>query len=77
MPSFGEDAYTQRGCYGQPAGPVPDNLYPAPRKLSAEEISNVVAYLRARVIGRPTVSQQECTAYYEEDASAFCNDQSK
>ena len=37
MPSFGEDAYTPRGCYGQPAGPVPDDLYPgrassAPRK---------------------------------------------
>src|SRR3984957_4660457 len=25
MPSFGEDAYA-RGCYGQPAGPAPEDL---------------------------------------------------
>ncbi len=28
MPSFGADAYKERGCYGQPAGPPPDDLYP-------------------------------------------------
>ena len=28
MPSFGADAYKERGCYGQPAGAPPDDLYP-------------------------------------------------
>ena len=35
MPSFGSDAYKERGCYGQPAGPPPDDLYPSGRTLSA------------------------------------------
>src|ERR1700678_2187941 len=77
MPSFGEDAYTPRGCYGQPAGPVPDDLYPGARKLSAEEIDAVVAYLRARIVGRRAVTPQECAYYYEEDASTFCDDPPK
>jgi mono/diheme cytochrome c family protein len=73
MPRFGEDAYTQRGCYGQGPGPVPDALYPTPRMMSAPEIDAVVAYLRARVIGkRGEVTPQECAAYYEELAATFC-----
>src|SRR6202045_3499174 len=74
MPRFGEDAYTPRGCYGQAAGPVPDNLYPAARRLSAQEIDAVVAYLRARIVGKRAVTPQECAAYYEENASSFCDD---
>src|SRR5262249_18753850 len=35
MPSFGADAYKERGCYGQPAGPTPDDLYPAGVTLNA------------------------------------------
>ena len=74
MPRFGEDAYTPRGCYGQAAGPVPDNLYPAARSLSAQEIDAVVTYLRARIVGKRAVTPQECAAYYEENASSFCDD---
>jgi hypothetical protein len=77
MPSFGEDAYTPRGCYGQPAGPVPDNLYPGARKLSVAEIDAVVTYLRARIVGRRAVTPQECAYYYEENASNFCDDAPK
>ena len=76
MPSFGEDAYS-RGCYGQPAGPVPDGLYPAPRKLDAQDIAAIVTYLRARVIGHGAVTPQECAYYYGENAAAFCDDQPK
>ncbi len=72
MPKFGEDAYTPRGCYGRPAEPVPDALYPAPRNLSAGEIGDVVTYLRARVIGRRAVTRAECEYYYGEDADTFC-----
>lgn len=73
MPKFGEDAYTQRGCYGKPAGPEPSGLYPASRTMSAAEIDAVVAYLRARVIGRRAVTREECVYYYEEMADAFCD----
>jgi mono/diheme cytochrome c family protein len=72
MPSFGEDAYA-RGCYGQPAGPAPDDLQPAPRKLGAPEITAIVAYLRARVIGHGPVTPQECAFYYGENAASFCD----
>ena len=66
MPRFDEGAYTQRGCYGQPTGAVPDALYPTPRMLSPQEIELVVTYLRARVIGKRTVTPEECAYYYGE-----------
>ena len=71
MPSFGEDAYA-RGCYGRPAGPAPDDLYPAPVKLGAADIAAIVTYLRARVVGRGPVTPQECAFYYGDSASSFC-----
>jgi hypothetical protein len=73
MPRFDEGAYTQRGCYGQPPGPVPDALYPTPRMLSAGEIEAVVTYLRARVVGRGKVTPEECAYYYEDSASTSCD----
>ncbi len=73
MPRFDEGAYTQRGCYGQPPGQVPAALYPTPRMMSADEIEAVVTYLRARVIGRRTVTPEECAYYYEELAATWCD----
>jgi mono/diheme cytochrome c family protein len=73
MPRFDQSAYAQRGCYGQPPGEVPDSLYPTPRLLSEDEIEAVVAYLRARVIGRRKVTPEECAYYYEEQASTLCD----
>jgi hypothetical protein len=73
MPRFDEGAYTQRGCYGQPSGAVPDALYPTPRMLSLPEIESVVTYLRARVIGKRAVTPDECTYYYGDLADAFCD----
>ncbi len=72
MPRFDEGAYTQRGCYGQPTGAVPDALYPTPRMLSVQEIDVLVTYLRARVIGKRAVTPQECAYYYEDLASTWC-----
>ncbi|HEY6255509.1 MAG TPA: c-type cytochrome [Xanthobacteraceae bacterium] len=72
MPKFDEEAYTKRGCYGQPPAPVPDGLYPTPRALSLDEIGAVVAYLQARIIGRGKVTPEECAAYYEDTAASFC-----
>jgi mono/diheme cytochrome c family protein len=73
MPRFDEGAYTQRGCYGQPTGAVPDALYPTPRMLSSQEIELVVTYLRARVIGKRTVTPEECAYYYGDLADTFCD----
>jgi mono/diheme cytochrome c family protein len=73
MPRFDEGAYTQRGCYGQPTGAVPDALYPTPRMLSLQEIDTVVTYLRARVIGRRAVTPDECTYSYGDLADTFCD----
>ena len=72
MPRFDEGAYTQRACYGQPTGAVPDALYPTPRMLSLQEIELVVTYLRARVIGKRAVTPEECTYYYGDLADTFC-----
>jgi mono/diheme cytochrome c family protein len=74
MPSFDADAYKQRGCYGQPAGETPDDLYPAGRTLSAQEIGDVVTYLRARIVGKRAVTPEECAFYYGDQASSFCDE---
>ncbi len=73
MPSFVPDAY-DHGCYGQPPGPPPDDLYPAGVSLTTQQIGDVVAYLRARIVGKRAVTPEECAWYYEERASAFCDE---
>ena len=73
MPSFDEGAYSVRSCYGQPPGAAPDNLYPAPRKLTPGEIDAVVAYLQARIIGRGDITKEECLTYYD-GAADLCDD---
>ena len=72
MPRFDEGAYTQRACYGQPTGAVPDALYPTPRMLSLQEIELLVTYLRARVIGKRAITPEECAYYYGDLADTFC-----
>jgi mono/diheme cytochrome c family protein len=72
MPSFDEGAYTARACYGRPLGAKPDNLQPTPRALSLDEIDALVAYLRARIVGRGKVTRDECLSYYE--GKADCAD---
>jgi len=70
MPSFDEEAYTTRECYGRPQGLRPDNLQPTPRTLSLDEIDAVIAYLQARIIGRGKITREECLSYYEEQPDA-------
>jgi mono/diheme cytochrome c family protein len=65
MPSFEDGA---RGCLGGGG-----ELYPAPAKLTAEQIDNVVAYLQARIIGRGKITKQECLLYYT-DKPEWCDD---
>jgi mono/diheme cytochrome c family protein len=74
MPSFDAGAYKERGCYGRPAGATPDDLYPPGRTLSAQEIGDVVTYLRARIVGKRAVTPEECAFYYGDQASSFCDE---
>jgi mono/diheme cytochrome c family protein len=51
MPGWLDGAYTQRTCYGFPAGPPPDGAMLTP-VLSADEVEALVDYLLAKIIGR-------------------------
>src|SRR5215470_2915040 len=73
MPSFDDEAYTVRECYGRPQGSRPGNLQPTPRTLTLDEIDLVIAYLQARVIGRGKIRREECLSYYE-DQPDTCED---
>jgi|SRR6267143_5182287 hypothetical protein len=73
MPSFDEEAYTTRECYGRPHGTRPDNLQPTARMLTLDEIDAVIAYLQARIIGRGKITRGECLSYYE-DQPDTCED---
>jgi mono/diheme cytochrome c family protein len=73
MPSFDEDAYTTRECYGRPRGTRPDNLQPTSSTLTLDEIDLVIAYLQARIIGRGKITREECLFYYE-DQPETCDD---
>jgi mono/diheme cytochrome c family protein len=74
MPSFDEGAYTVRPCGGRPLGAAPDNLYPAPSKLSPAEIDTLVVYLQARIVGRGRITRDECLSYYYDALSSSCDD---
>ena len=73
MPSFDEEAYTTRECYGRPQGVRPENLQPTPRTLTLDEIDAVIAYLQARIIGRGKITREECLSYYD-DQPDTCED---
>jgi mono/diheme cytochrome c family protein len=73
MPSFDEDAYTTRECYGRPLGARPGNLQPPPSTLTLDEIDLVIAYLQARIIGRGKITREECLSYYVDQPDA-CED---
>jgi hypothetical protein len=51
MPAWLDGAYTQRPCYGFPAGPAPSGTDLSP-VLSANEIQALVDYLLAKIVGR-------------------------
>jgi len=74
MPSFDEGAYTVRACDGRALGPPPNDLYPAPRTLTPDEIDAVVTYLQARIVGKGrTITKQECLFYYA-DQPDWCDE---
>jgi mono/diheme cytochrome c family protein len=50
MPSWLDDAYTKRACYGFPPGPPPAEITATP-VLSAAEVEALVDFLGAKFIG--------------------------
>jgi cytochrome c553 len=74
MPSFEDGAYTKRQCYGRPLGDAPGNMYPAPAKLTADQIDAIATYLLARIIGKGAITKAECLAYYDESQKSWCDD---
>ena len=74
MPSFDGGAYMIRPCYGQAIGVAPDNLYPAPRTLTPEQIDSVINYLQARVLGRRQITHEDCLYYFYDAPSSWCED---
>ena len=74
MPSFDEGAYTVRPCGGRSLGAAPENLYPAPSKLSPAQIDTLITYLQARVIGHGRITRDECLFYYYDALSSSCDD---
>jgi hypothetical protein len=51
MPAWLDGAYTQRPCYGLPAGPAPAGTTLTP-VLSADEVEALVNYLMAKMVGK-------------------------
>ncbi len=74
MPYFDERAYTKHACYGQPLGPVPDGLEPGPNQLTPEEVGDLLAYLKARVVGRADITLEDCRFFYGSLANSRCAD---
>jgi mono/diheme cytochrome c family protein len=74
MPSFDGGAYLVRPCYGRALGAAPDNLYPAPRTLTPEQIDSVITYLQAHVLGRRKVTHEDCLYYFYDAPSSWCDD---
>src|SRR5262245_7741143 len=60
MPAFEDGAYTRRQCYGRALDDAPGNMYPAPARLTADQIDAIATYLLARVIGRGPITKAEC-----------------
>lgn len=51
MPGWLDGAYTQRPCYGFPAGPAPAGTVVTP-VLTGDEVEALVDYLLAKIVGR-------------------------
>jgi mono/diheme cytochrome c family protein len=51
MPAWLDGAYSQRSCYGFPAGPPPDGTVLTP-VLSGDEVEALVDFLLAKIVGR-------------------------
>ncbi len=65
MPAQLVGAYTEAGCYGMPIGQVPEQTE-VTGSLTAEQITSLVSYLLARVVGKEDITFEECGLYYRD-----------
>lgn len=63
MPYNFVDAYTKVSCYGNDLGPAPAGTAPG-AALSADEITDLLAYLKVDVIGQRVIRKKQCQDYY-------------
>ena len=71
MPYNLKGAYTEVECYGNDLGPAPAEVHPG-AALSDEEITNLVAYLEARVIGQRRITKDQCIEYFGDPNAPDC-----
>lgn len=71
MPYNLKGAYTEIECYGNDLGPAPADVHPG-AALSEEEITNLLAYLDARVVGQRRITKDQCVEYYGDPNAPDC-----
>ncbi len=71
MPYNLKGAYSEISCYGNDLGPAPADVHPG-AALSEEEITNLLAYLQARVVGQRRITKAQCVEYYADPNAAQC-----
>ena len=64
-------AYRETPCYGLPVGEFPSGTKRGAR-LEPDQISAMVAYLMARVVGKGDVTLEECGFYYGDPNHGAC-----
>ncbi len=71
MPFYEAKGYTDERCYGFRAVDVPGVVPPLSHTwLNREQIGQMVAYLRAKVIGRPAPTFEDCVEYFGPGAAS-------
>lgn len=71
MPYNLKGAYTEIECYGNDLGPAPAEVNPG-AALSDQEITDLVAYLGARVVGQRRITKDQCVEYYGDANAPEC-----
>ncbi|MFO1184881.1 MAG: hypothetical protein U1E56_08845 [Bauldia sp.] len=65
MPYFDPLAWTKSACYGLPlAAEPPAGSRPPNADLNTEKIALVVAYIQAKLQGKPDITKADCSYYY-------------
>lgn len=73
MPHFDARAYVDDRCYGVTREQLGDQTPPAsPTSLIGREIEAVVDYMEAKIIGRGTITREECVEYFGDTPT--CNE---
>ena len=73
MPAHDPQAYTDDRCYGMTKADIDGQRLLKGKPMTADEASDLVAYLLDRIVGRADQpNQEECIAYYGEKKKRLC-----